>query len=140
MHVYKCLPIIGTQSAYIIAVKRDERGNKMAILSKLDAEVIRYHREVEDARDDIKRNQPTEAKTMANIQIYRDDIWVGSGTIDIDGEIECSAALGPDQDASDETYCKIMDAIDNEPQDEARYTGRGSIERPDGTYSWIISD
>jgi hypothetical protein len=85
-------------------------------------------------------NQPTEAKTMANIQIYRDDIWVGSGTIDIDGEIECSAALGPDQDASDETYCKIMDAIDNEPQDEARYTGRGSIERPDGTYSWIISD
>jgi hypothetical protein len=65
MHVYKCLPIIGTQSAYIIAVKRDERGNKMAILSKLDAEVIRYHREVEDARDDIKRNQPTEAKTMA---------------------------------------------------------------------------
>ena len=74
------------------------------------------------------------------INIYRDNVWAGQGTIDSDGEISCPALLGPDQDASDATYEAIQDAIDAEPQDDGRYTGSGEVERPDGVYSWTIED
>jgi hypothetical protein len=77
--------------------------------------------------------------TKTTIMIYRDDVYAGEGYIDSTGEIVCSAVLGPDQDASDETYEAIMDEIDSEPQDAERYTGTGSIERPDGVYSWSIT-
>jgi hypothetical protein len=72
------------------------------------------------------------------ITIYRDGVFAGQGTIDGDNEIECNAVLGPDQDASDATYEAITDAIGLAPQDEGRYTGTGSIQRPDGEYSWEV--
>ena len=78
---------------------------------------------------------------MSKITIYRDGVWAGVGRIDSDGEIvDCPAVLGPDQDASDETYEAIQDAIDHEPQDAERYTGSGEITRPDGVYSWMIGE
>nr|WP_294577385.1 hypothetical protein [uncultured Rhodopila sp.] len=77
--------------------------------------------------------------TQTKISIFRNGVWAGSGRIDKDGEIvDCAAVLGPTQDDSDDTYESIQDAIDSEPQDEGRYSGTGSIERPDGTYSWEI--
>jgi len=72
------------------------------------------------------------------ITIYHDGVWSGEGMIDSDGEIICASMLGPNQDASDETYEAIQDAIDAEPQDAGRYTGSGDVERPDGTYHWQI--
>ena len=64
--------------------------------------------------------------------------WAGDGRI-VDGCIaDCAAVLGPDQDASDETYEAIEDAITAEPQDAGRYTGEGSVTRPDGEYTWVI--
>lgn len=79
--------------------------------------------------------------TMSKISIFRNREWAGNGRIDPDGQIvDCSAMLGVDQDASDETYTAIEDAISDEPQDSGRYTGRGSVNRPDGTYSWTIED
>jgi len=75
---------------------------------------------------------------MAKISIYHDGVWAGDGELR-NGTIEdCPAILGADQDASDETYEAIEDAIADEPQDEGRYTGTGSVERPDGVYSWTI--
>lgn len=73
------------------------------------------------------------------IDISRNGVWAGTGRIDGDGEIvDCSAVLGDTQDASDATYEAIQDAIDAEPQDEGRYTGTGTIDRPDGQYSWTV--
>jgi hypothetical protein len=73
------------------------------------------------------------------ISIYRDGVWAGDGRL-VDNEIvDCAAMLGRDQDESDETYEMICDALDEEPQDEERYTGVGSISRPDGEYSWVIN-
>lgn len=77
---------------------------------------------------------------MSKITIYRDGVYCGEGTIDSDGDISCAAVLGADQDASDVTYESIQDAIDHEPQDEERYTGSGEVQRPDGMYSWVITD
>jgi hypothetical protein len=77
---------------------------------------------------------------MTTIRISRNGIWAGDGRI-VDGQIvDFAAMLGADQDASDETYEAIEDAISDEPQDEDRYTGTGSVERPDGTYTWTITD
>ena len=74
---------------------------------------------------------------MNKISIYRDGVWAGDGYLDADGQIvECSAVLGADHEASDETYSEIEDAISEEPQHETRYTGCGEIQRPDGCYSW----
>ena len=74
----------------------------------------------------------------ATIHIFRNNTWAGVGRIDSTGSIvDCAAVLGADQDASDATYEAIEDEIDAEPQDD-RYTGTGSVERPDGTYSWSI--
>lgn len=44
------------------------------------------------------------------IDVYRDGVWAGTGT------------------------------IDSEPQDAERYSGAGEIERPDGVYSWNITE
>lgn len=65
------------------------------------------------------------------ISISRDGVWAGDGRFDDDlGIIEdCPAVLGPDQDASDETYDAIETAIE---------AGRDSVARPDGTYSWTL--
>lgn len=83
----------------------------------------------------------TQKGDAMKIEIYRDGVWAGTGRLDSDGEIvDCSAVLGPNQDASDETYEAIQDSIDSEPQDEGRYLGQGSIERPDGVYSWILRE
>jgi hypothetical protein len=83
---------------------------------------------------------PRKKEMKMTITIYRDNVYDGTGRIDSDGQIrDCSAVLSPDQDASDETYAAIEDAITDEPQDESRYTGRGEITRPDGVYSWEIA-
>jgi hypothetical protein len=64
------------------------------------------------------------------ITIYRDDAWAGEGWL-YDGEItDCEAVLGVDQDASDETYALIADAIG---------AGEYYVQRPDGRYSWTIT-
>lgn len=77
---------------------------------------------------------------MTTITIFRDGVWAGTGKIDRDGSIvDCAAILGDTQDDSDETYTAIEDAITAEPQDD-RYTGEGSLARPDGVYSWKITD
>lgn len=71
------------------------------------------------------------------ITIYRNNVWAGDGSINNDCEIvDCQAVLGPDQDASDETYDLIQDAIEED------YDGgwEGSLQRPDGVYSWEIVD
>lgn len=65
------------------------------------------------------------------ITIYRDLVYAGRGTIRADGEIICDAVLGDDQDASDETYEAIRDAIDEDAV-------TGYVSRPDGTYTWTI--
>lgn len=71
------------------------------------------------------------------ISIYRDNVWAGEGRINPDGEIvDCSAVLGPDQDASDETYEAIQDAIAE--GDDGGWTG--SVQREDAVYSWEIVD
>lgn len=81
------------------------------------------------------------ATKKIEITIYRDGVWAGTGRIDDGGYIvDCSAELGPDQDASEATYEAIEDAITSEPQDADRYTGRGEIEREDGRYSWVITE
>jgi hypothetical protein len=78
--------------------------------------------------------------TMACIiRIFRDGVWVGDGTVSDDGTIECEAVLGATQDDSDETYEAIMDALDHDPQDADRYTGEGSVTRPDGVYDFVVS-
>lgn len=74
-----------------------------------------------------------------SISIYRDGVWAGTGTVDADGEIECAAVLGDTQDDSDATYEAIMDAIDAMPQDAGRYTGEGEVTRPDGVYTFTIT-
>lgn len=83
-----------------------------------------------------RKNCPEDSQS---ITIYRDGVWVGTGTIKKCGEIECSAVLGDTQSESDETYEAIMDAIDRQPQDEGRYTGSDYLVRPDGEYTWEIS-
>jgi hypothetical protein len=90
------------------------------------------------ANDSVERRRFGIDARKSTIRIFRDGVLAGTGTIDSDNEIVCDAVLGADQDASDETYEMIQDAIDREPQDADRYTGEGSVERPDGVYSWII--
>lgn len=71
------------------------------------------------------------------IRIYRDGIWAGDGHLNSDGEIvDCPAVLGPDQNASDETYEAIQDAIAED--DDGGW--KGSVQRPDAVYSWDVID
>jgi len=69
--------------------------------------------------------------TETKISIYRDDVWAGDGRIVDTSIVDCPAILGPDQDASDVTYNMIDDAIED---------GRNWVRRPDGIYTWIITD
>jgi len=79
--------------------------------------------------------------TKQKIAIYHDGVWSGEGWLDSDGEIRnCPAVLGANQDESDDTYEAIQDAIDSEPQNSGRYTGTGEVTRPDGVYSWTITN
>jgi hypothetical protein len=80
----------------------------------------------------IKLAEVEIAPEPRSISIYRDDVWAGDGYLSADGEVEdCSAVLGEDQDASDETYQMIADAISN---------GEDEVVRPDGTYTWTIGE
>ncbi len=75
---------------------------------------------------------------MKDVLITRDGIWAGTGTWTDDCEIvDCSAVLGEDQDASDETYALLVDALENLGEEQ---TGPVSVERPDGTYTAEIVD
>lgn len=70
--------------------------------------------------------------TKTKIAIYRDGVWAGEWWLGQDGEIrDCAAVLGPNQDASDETYEAIQDMIEE---------GNSAVERPDGVYSWVIEE
>lgn len=79
-----------------------------------------------------------EIKTMSkSIRIYRDGVWAGDGRLDPDGEIvDCPAVLGLDQDASDQAYEAIQDAIAED--DDGGW--KGSVQREDSVYSWEIWD
>lgn len=69
---------------------------------------------------------------LRKISISCDGVWAGSGWLTEDGKvIDCPAVLGEDQDASDETYEAIDDAIEE---------GEEEVVRPDGTYTWTISE
>lgn len=75
---------------------------------------------------------------MASVKvtICRDGIWAGEGRWTDDCEIvDCPAVLGPDQDASDDTYEAICQELSSLPQDEDHWRGPVSVERPDGTYT-----
>ena len=88
-------------------------------------------------RGDAISTWPTEAEAVKvaedlagqPISISRDGVWAGDGVLR-DGSIEdCPAVLGTDQDASDETYEAIADAIED---------GDDRVTRPDGVYTWTI--
>ena len=68
-------------------------------------------------------------RTIDRITIFRDDVYAGVGKLDQGTIVDCDAQLGHDTDASEETYELIEDAIDE---------GVESVERPDGTYTWIV--
>jgi hypothetical protein len=71
--------------------------------------------------------------TKSVIQIWLNGVWAGTGQVDEDGEItQCGAVLGPDQDASDEMYELISDAI-------AGGAEAGEVKRPEGVYSFDIT-
>lgn len=79
---------------------------------------------------------------MIKVIIDRDGVWAGTGKWDpdyysIDG---CSAVLGVDQDASDETYELLCDAIASLPQDGDMWRGPAIVVRPDGTYTAMLVD
>ena len=81
----------------------------------------------------MANDEANEGETMtATISIFRDDVWAGDGHLSADGVISgCSAVLGSDQDASDETYDRIEGAV------ESRHA---EIARPDGVYTWTIEE
>ena len=63
------------------------------------------------------------------ISIYRNGIWTGTGRL-VNGSIRgCDAILGADQDASDDTYDLIEEAID---------IGNSSVTCSDGEYTWKL--
>lgn len=74
-------------------------------------------------------------KTVTKVTISRDGVWSEQC-----GILDCSAVLGPDQDASDETYELLCDALAELPQDADRWRGPVSVERPDGVYTAELSD
>lgn len=70
------------------------------------------------------------------VTISRDGVWVGDGKWTDDSEIvDCPAVLGEDQDASDETYEALCEALANLPQDGDHWRGPVAVGRPDGTYT-----
>jgi len=70
------------------------------------------------------------------VTISRDGVWAGDGTWTDDCEIvDCPAVLGDDQDASDETYEAICDALADLPQTGDRWRGPVTVQRPNGEYT-----
>lgn len=73
---------------------------------------------------------------MSKVSIFRDGVWVGDGYWMYGIIRDCSAVLGADQDASEET-CELLEdalaALDG-PGGEVR------VERPDGTYTAVLSE
>jgi hypothetical protein len=75
------------------------------------------------------------------VTIYRDGVWAGTGRWTDDYEIvDCPAVLGTDQDASDETYEALCEALGHLAQDEAHWRGPVEVARPDGTYTAELSE
>jgi hypothetical protein len=70
-------------------------------------------------------------KTQRKVQIFRDGVFAGDGFIDSEGRITCSAVLGPDQDASDDTYDELEDSYSPDAGSGPQII---SVERPDGCY------
>lgn len=65
--------------------------------------------------------------------INHDGVWAGEGRWTDDCEIvDCPASLGPDEDASDETYEDLSDALSEQP--DADWYRPVRVERPDGTF------
>ena len=76
------------------------------------------------------------SKNAITVTIDRDGVWAGDGRWTEDCEIvDCAAVLGPTQDASDETYEALCDAIAELSQDEEHWRGPVSITRDDGVYT-----
>jgi hypothetical protein len=72
---------------------------------------------------------------QVKVIITRDGVLVGEGRWTEDCEIvACLAVLGPDQDASDETYEALCDELANLDQSEDTWRGPVAVERPDATY------
>jgi len=70
------------------------------------------------------------------VTIDRDGVWVGSGRWTEDCEIvDCAAVLGPDQDASDDTYELLCHELAGLNQSEDYWLGPVSVDRPDGLYT-----
>ena len=75
------------------------------------------------------------------VTIDRDGVWAGAGHWTEDCEIvDCAAVLGPDQEASDETYEALSEALASLPQDEEHWRGPVSVDRPDGTYTAMLDE
>ena len=76
---------------------------------------------------------------QVKVTITRDGVLAGEGRWTDDCEIvDCPAVLGPDQDASDETYEELCDELANLDQSEDTWRGPVSVERPDGTYEAML--
>lgn len=74
-------------------------------------------------------------KTETTITIFRDGVWAGTGRLDeYNCIVDCAAVLGPDQDASDETY----ELMEHDIQDAGSKSREGRLTRPDGVYRWKI--
>lgn len=70
------------------------------------------------------------------VTITKDGVWVGDGKWTDDDEIvDCPAVLGEDQDASDETYEALCEALASLPQTREHWRGPVAVSRPDGTYT-----
>lgn len=90
----------------------------------------------ESYRDAMDVDGDNKASRACIITIYKDGVWAGRGVWTDDCEIiDCQAVLGEDQDASDDTYELLADALSQLPQDEEHWRGPVTIERPDGEYS-----
>lgn len=78
---------------------------------------------------------------MTRVIIERDGVWAGEGKWTDDCDIvDCAAVLGDDQDASDDTYDELAEALAGLPQDDEHWRGPVSVDRPDGTYTAILAD
>ena len=70
---------------------------------------------------------------MKKVTITRDGVWAGDGLLRDDGVIvDCPAILGSGQDASDETYELLADALEED--------ALAVVTRPDGEYIIRVLD
>lgn len=78
----------------------------------------------------------TATKKSTKVTISRDGVWAGDGVwIEGEGRIDCAAVLGPDQDASDETYDLLTEALESALEDGR---SEATIVRPDGEYTAVL--